>query len=296
MGNGARWPHDAILHAWWVEPGRLLAGEYPGAKGAREGAQKLRLLVDAGVDSIIDLTTPARRARVVPRCTGSCGRRGRTPGPSLRPPHSGHERDRPRWLRRDSCSHPRRNQLLGESFTSTAGAVRAAPAPWSAAFSSTTGWTTRPRSRASPSCEPGPERPATPARNPRPSIGCFESAQLGVGGRESCNRQRHPTYTHTPCRSRCRGSCSIRASRAMAEYPVVAEHSEQRTLGPLCPTARTFRMLRKTKVEQARVSAVSHARMAAATQHPWPISGKLRPPTVERESVRRGSCRRPSHP
>ena len=31
MGNGARWPHDATLHAWWVEPDRLLAGEYPGA-------------------------------------------------------------------------------------------------------------------------------------------------------------------------------------------------------------------------------------------------------------------------
>ena len=32
MGNGAQWPHDEILHAWWVEPGRLLAGEYPGAR------------------------------------------------------------------------------------------------------------------------------------------------------------------------------------------------------------------------------------------------------------------------
>ena len=52
-------------------------------------------------------------------------------------------------------------------------------------------------------------------------------------------------------------------------------------------------MLRKTKVEQAEVSALLHARMAAAAQHPGPVSGKLRPPTVERESVRRDSCRRP---
>jgi hypothetical protein len=57
MGNEERWPHDEILHAWWVEPGRLLAGEYPGAKTPEKAAKKLRLLVDAGVDSIIDLTT-----------------------------------------------------------------------------------------------------------------------------------------------------------------------------------------------------------------------------------------------
>ena len=25
------WPHDDFVHAWWVEPGRILAGEYPGA-------------------------------------------------------------------------------------------------------------------------------------------------------------------------------------------------------------------------------------------------------------------------
>jgi protein-tyrosine phosphatase len=58
MGSGARWPHDALLHAWWVEPGRLLAGEYPGARTREEAAQKLQLLIDAGVDSIVDLTTP----------------------------------------------------------------------------------------------------------------------------------------------------------------------------------------------------------------------------------------------
>ena len=26
------WPHDALLHAWWVEPSRLLAGEYAYAR------------------------------------------------------------------------------------------------------------------------------------------------------------------------------------------------------------------------------------------------------------------------
>ena len=110
MGNGARWPHDAILHAWWVEPDRLLAGEYPGATRAREGAPEGASTCRCGrrLDHRSD-DTP-RRARAVQRCTAASGQGGRTPGPSLRPPHSGHERDRPRWLRRDSCSHPRRNQ------------------------------------------------------------------------------------------------------------------------------------------------------------------------------------------
>jgi hypothetical protein len=59
MASAQRWQHDEVLHAWWVEPGRLLAGEYPGARTPEEAAKKVRLLVDAGVDSIIDLTTPA---------------------------------------------------------------------------------------------------------------------------------------------------------------------------------------------------------------------------------------------
>jgi protein-tyrosine phosphatase len=58
MDSVARWPHDAILHAWWVEPGRLLAGEYPGARTPEKTRRKVRLIVDAGIDSIVDLTTP----------------------------------------------------------------------------------------------------------------------------------------------------------------------------------------------------------------------------------------------
>ncbi len=54
VGN---WPHDEILHAWWVIPDQLLAGEYPSSKAPEKAAEKMRLLVDAGVDSIVDLTT-----------------------------------------------------------------------------------------------------------------------------------------------------------------------------------------------------------------------------------------------
>lgn len=56
------WPHDADLHAWWVEPGEVLAGEYPAARNdLRRSAEKLNLLVDAGIRTFIDLTTPGDR-------------------------------------------------------------------------------------------------------------------------------------------------------------------------------------------------------------------------------------------
>ena len=58
MGENAPWRHDETLHAWWVEPGRLLAGEYPGSTTPGKTELKVRLLVDAGVGSIVDLTTP----------------------------------------------------------------------------------------------------------------------------------------------------------------------------------------------------------------------------------------------
>ncbi|STZ88885.1 Protein tyrosine/serine phosphatase [Mycolicibacterium fortuitum] len=53
------WPHDDVLHAWWVEPNRLLAGEYPGATRSKSAEAKIRVLLDAGIDTVIDLTTEA---------------------------------------------------------------------------------------------------------------------------------------------------------------------------------------------------------------------------------------------
>ena len=55
------WHHDAFLHAWWVEPDRLLAGEYPGHTDAVRARQKVDVLVDAGIRTFVDLTTPADR-------------------------------------------------------------------------------------------------------------------------------------------------------------------------------------------------------------------------------------------
>jgi protein-tyrosine phosphatase len=42
-----------------VEPELLLAGEYPSSPEPGRAVQKIRLLVDGGIDSIVDLTTPA---------------------------------------------------------------------------------------------------------------------------------------------------------------------------------------------------------------------------------------------
>lgn len=53
------WAHDAFLHGWWVQPGRLLAGEYPGDSDATSARHKVDVLIDAGIRTFIDLTTPA---------------------------------------------------------------------------------------------------------------------------------------------------------------------------------------------------------------------------------------------
>jgi len=47
-----------ISNSYWVEPGRVLAGEYPGAPNEAAAREKLRLFLDAGVRCFIDLTEP----------------------------------------------------------------------------------------------------------------------------------------------------------------------------------------------------------------------------------------------
>jgi ADP-ribosyl-[dinitrogen reductase] hydrolase len=60
-GAGAEpdgWPHDDFLHAWWVAPGSVLAGEFPGHADTDRAAEKVNLLVDHGIRTFVDLTTP----------------------------------------------------------------------------------------------------------------------------------------------------------------------------------------------------------------------------------------------
>jgi ADP-ribosylglycohydrolase len=57
-GAPARWPHDDFLHAWWVAAGSVLAGEFPGHPDAGLAAEKVNLLLDHGIRTFVDLTTP----------------------------------------------------------------------------------------------------------------------------------------------------------------------------------------------------------------------------------------------
>ncbi len=45
-----------IADSYWVVPGLLLAGEYPGARTKEEARQKLRAFINAGVNFFLDLT------------------------------------------------------------------------------------------------------------------------------------------------------------------------------------------------------------------------------------------------
>jgi len=45
-----------INDSYWLVPGRLLAGEYPGARTKDEARRKLRSFLDAGVNFFLDLT------------------------------------------------------------------------------------------------------------------------------------------------------------------------------------------------------------------------------------------------
>jgi ADP-ribosyl-[dinitrogen reductase] hydrolase len=52
------WPHDPFAHGYWVQPGSVLAGEYPGHIAAERARDKVNLLIDHGIRTFVDLTTP----------------------------------------------------------------------------------------------------------------------------------------------------------------------------------------------------------------------------------------------
>ena len=55
------WVHDQLIHGYWVIQDRLLATEYPGAKETETTQRKLQALLDAGVNSFVDLTERGER-------------------------------------------------------------------------------------------------------------------------------------------------------------------------------------------------------------------------------------------
>jgi ADP-ribosylglycohydrolase len=60
------WPHDDLIHAYWVEAGELLAGEYPGNLLEERAVEKVHLLVDAGIRTFVDLTEAHELAPYAP--------------------------------------------------------------------------------------------------------------------------------------------------------------------------------------------------------------------------------------
>lgn len=51
-------PKRPISESYWVEPDRLLAGEYPGHYTTESTRQRIDALLEAGFDTFIDLTKP----------------------------------------------------------------------------------------------------------------------------------------------------------------------------------------------------------------------------------------------
>lgn len=61
LGSSIDKPSKPIPASYWVVPGRLLAGEYPGGLSREETSSRLRAFLDAGFDCFIDLTAPGER-------------------------------------------------------------------------------------------------------------------------------------------------------------------------------------------------------------------------------------------
>ena len=51
-------PERPIPESYWVEPGQLLAGEYPGKNDTEATRKRLDALIQAGFNTFIDLTKP----------------------------------------------------------------------------------------------------------------------------------------------------------------------------------------------------------------------------------------------
>src|ERR1700746_1981073 len=54
----AQAPARPLANSYWVLPGRLLAGEHPGALTSEATRARLRRLVEAGIGCFLDLTDP----------------------------------------------------------------------------------------------------------------------------------------------------------------------------------------------------------------------------------------------
>ena len=80
-----------IPNSYWVQPGRLLAGEYPGSMSRADAMERVQRLVRAGVTSFIDLTEEGELPAyddLLPELTGQRVRYRRLPQPDHSVPDS----------------------------------------------------------------------------------------------------------------------------------------------------------------------------------------------------------------
>ena len=71
------WPHDEFAHGYWIEPGVVLAGEYPGNRDPQKAFTRVNLLVDHGIRTFVDLTTDDDRLEPYgPLVEAAAARRG----------------------------------------------------------------------------------------------------------------------------------------------------------------------------------------------------------------------------
>lgn len=66
-------PHE---NCYWVQPGRLMAGEYPGDRDPGRARQRLDAYLDAGVTFFLDLTEPGELVPYQPVLLEAAAERG----------------------------------------------------------------------------------------------------------------------------------------------------------------------------------------------------------------------------
>ena len=69
-------PERPLPASYWVDPGRFLAGEYPGRLNPLHLRQRAHALLQAGFESYIDLTRPNEREPYFPALQEHAGRYG----------------------------------------------------------------------------------------------------------------------------------------------------------------------------------------------------------------------------
>lgn len=74
---GGAWPRP-IPDSYWILPGKLCAGEYPGAKTAAETRIKLRHFLDAQINCFFDLTEAGELIEYAPILYAKAEARGQT--------------------------------------------------------------------------------------------------------------------------------------------------------------------------------------------------------------------------